>query len=357
MDHLPDEIDGYKLRLCSTDEIFQLEYSKSQSFLLGRRNTEEFDPDNILIEAFTFLDKKNRNHLEAERKTREDLLMLLKVSNFISWEFKGAITEWDTPVLVMEMGKKKVFVKVIKVALVLNFRDGIYHIVCVLPDLRRDLNIIFDNIPVLKKLIHSHNIDFADSEFELSDMTFSKKIFVYTNEANVDKKEEVRRFKLRKGIKLSIRDKYYRNKKMKKAKPDFFICHDWNDKKMVAKPIYEELTNRGYYVWLDETELLVGDSIQKKISKGIQNCIFGILILSKNLIKNKRWADFEAQSLMNRHITNNQRIILPIWHDVDEDDISEYSPYLIDKYALKTEDGIRSIVDGLEAKFKSYPNP
>jgi len=357
MDHLPDEINGYKLRVCYTDEIFQIEYSKSQSFLIGRRDTEEFDPDDILIEAFTILDRKSKNHEEAERKTREDLLMLLNVSNFISWEFKGAITEWDTPVLIMELGKKKVFIKVIKVALVLNFRDGIYHIVCVLPDLRRDLNIIFDNIQALKELIHSQNINFAESEFELFDMTFSRKIFVYTNEVNVDKKEVLKRFKLRKGINLSIRDKYYRNNKMKKAKPDFFICHDWNDKKMVAKPIYEELTSRGYYVWLDETELLIGDSIQKKISKGIQNCTFGILILSKNLIKNKRWADFEAQSLMNRHITNNQNIILPIWHNVDEVDISKYSPYLIDKYALKTEDGISSIVDGLEAKFKSYPIP
>jgi hypothetical protein len=283
--------------------------------------------------------------------------MLLNVSNFVKWEFKGSISEWETPVLTMKMGKdKRVFVKVIKVATVLNFRDGIYHIVCVLPNLKRDLKIIYDNIPTLKGLIQSIDKKFTGTEFELSDLTFSRKVIVYTNEVNVDKREVKKQFKLRKGITLSIRDKAYRVNKMKKTKPDFFICHDWHDKEAVAKPIYEELTKRGYYVWLDETELLVGDSIQKKITKGIQNCTFGILILSRNLIDNKRWADFEAQSLMNRHISNNQNIILPIWHDVDEMDISEYSPYLVDKYALRTDDGIEAITNGLEAKFDNYLN-
>jgi hypothetical protein len=89
---------------------------------------------------------------------------------------------------------------------------------------------------------------------------------------------------------------------MKIAKPDFFISHDSRDKKQVAKPLYEALTKRGFYVWLDETELLIGDSIQKSIINGIKECRFGIIILSKNIFQNHGWADFEIQSIMNKHV-------------------------------------------------------
>ena len=74
---------------------------------------------------------------------------------------------------------------------------------------------------------------------------------------------------------------------MKESKYDFFISHASEDKDSFVRPLAQELVDRGYKVWYDEFSLKVGDSIIQNISDGIQNSLYGILVLSKNFFSKK----------------------------------------------------------------------
>lgn len=66
---------------------------------------------------------------------------------------------------------------------------------------------------------------------------------------------------------------------------DIFVCHSSADMNDVARPLANLLTSKGMKVWLDETEILVGDSLQTKIDAGLANLQFGIVILSPSFAR------------------------------------------------------------------------
>lgn len=115
---------------------------------------------------------------------------------------------------------------------------------------------------------------------------------------------------------------------------DAFICHSSDDKESIVEHLAEKLLNNGYYVWYDNFEIEVGDSLREKIDKGLSKSNFGIVILSKSFFK-KKWTQYELNSLLAREI-EGQKVILPIWHGVTKKDILKYSPYLADKLGLNT---------------------
>ena len=48
------------------------------------------------------------------------------------------------------------------------------------------------------------------------------------------------------------------------------------------------------------------------------------------------WSEYEFKSFLNREINEKKIIILPIWHNVTVEEVKNYNPYLVDKYALNT---------------------
>ena len=127
---------------------------------------------------------------------------------------------------------------------------------------------------------------------------------------------------------------------------DFFICHASEDKDAIARPLYQELTRRGYRVWLDETALTLGDSLRSKIDEGILSCRFGIVIFSRAFFA-KNWANHELDGLVTRQM-QGPKVVLPVWHGVDRAFVASYSPSLADRLAIPTDHGISAIADAVE---------
>jgi hypothetical protein len=115
---------------------------------------------------------------------------------------------------------------------------------------------------------------------------------------------------------------------------DVFVSHASEDKESVAKPLAEKLRRLGLKVWFDEFELKIGDSLRRKIDRGLANSKFGIVILSKSFIK-KGWANYELDGIVTKSISG-QQVILPIWHDITKQEVIDYSPSLADKLARNT---------------------
>jgi hypothetical protein len=106
-----------------------------------------------------------------------------------------------------------------------------------------------------------------------------------------------------------------------------------------------------YRIWYDEFELRVGDSLRKSIDKGLLNSRFGIVVLSPAFFA-KNWPQYELNSLVAREM-DGEKVILPIWHGVDRDEVLEYSPALADKFALSTgRASIKKIAEALANTFE-----
>lgn len=118
------------------------------------------------------------------------------------------------------------------------------------------------------------------------------------------------------------------------SKYDIFIAHSFEDKDTVARPIAEKLSVFGVRVWFDEFALKVGDSLSHSIDKGLLKSTYGAVILSQSFF-NKGWTQYELRGLISKEI-GNDGTILPIWHEISQNEVFKYSPTLADKVALET---------------------
>ena len=118
-------------------------------------------------------------------------------------------------------------------------------------------------------------------------------------------------------------------------KYDVFISHASEDKDAVARPLAKELSALGLEVWFDEATLTVGDSLRRKIDEGLANSRFGLVILSRSFFE-KQWPQAELDALYSRQMSGDQKVILPVWHEISKDEILKAAPTLADLLGLQT---------------------
>lgn len=111
-----------------------------------------------------------------------------------------------------------------------------------------------------------------------------------------------------------------------------FLSHNSKDKPFVRK-LADDLRKKGHYVWVDEAEIKVGDSLIGKIEEGIENTEYLGVVISNNSNKSE-WVNREVRTALNQEIHNKKVKVLPILiEDV------EIPTFLLDKkYADFTSD-------------------
>ncbi len=115
---------------------------------------------------------------------------------------------------------------------------------------------------------------------------------------------------------------------------DIFLSHASEDKEDVARPLALRLQEHGLRVWYDEFELKIGDNLVAKLNAGIKGSRFGILVLSQDFFA-KRWTEYELDSLEYLAVTED-RVLFPIWHNVNEADVRAYRPSVAKLLAWNT---------------------
>lgn len=73
---------------------------------------------------------------------------------------------------------------------------------------------------------------------------------------------------------------------------DFFISHSSIDKETIVENLVKSLKDRGYSVWYDKNEILVGDNILNLVQEGLKNSFCLLLILTDNFVSSK-WTLYE----------------------------------------------------------------
>lgn len=121
---------------------------------------------------------------------------------------------------------------------------------------------------------------------------------------------------------------------------DAFISHASEDKQLV-RALTPKLRAAGLRIWLDEQELLLGDSLSEKINEGLAASRFGIVVLSLSFFE-KHWPRQELNGLAALE-ESGRKIILPVWHGVDKAAVAAYSPILADRVASNTDRGVAAV--------------
>ncbi len=125
------------------------------------------------------------------------------------------------------------------------------------------------------------------------------------------------------------------------ARHDVFVSHASEDK-TVARPLSQALVALGWSVWLDELELTIGDSLSGRIDSALAHSRFGVVVLSPAFFA-KPWPQRELAGLAAREVNAGFKVILPVWHNVDQSYIAERSPTLADRLGAITSAGIGTV--------------
>lgn len=115
---------------------------------------------------------------------------------------------------------------------------------------------------------------------------------------------------------------------------DVFISHASEDKDEVVRPLATALRDAGLSVWYDEFELRIGDSLRRKVDRGLGRSRFGVVVLSQAFF-GKGWPEYELDGLVTRTVSGEQ-ILLPIWHKVSKREVMDSSSSLADRLARST---------------------
>jgi len=128
---------------------------------------------------------------------------------------------------------------------------------------------------------------------------------------------------------------------------DVFVSHASEDKDSFVRPLADALTKSGLEVWYDEATLTVGDRLREAIDRGLARSRYGIVVLSRNFFA-KKWPREELEGLSTKEISG-VKVILPIWHEVSEGEVTEFSPTLAGRLAAKSSDSMEKVVRDLRA--------
>lgn len=124
---------------------------------------------------------------------------------------------------------------------------------------------------------------------------------------------------------------------------DFFISHASEDKEEIAKPLAEALQSIGFKVWYDEFTLKLGDSLNQTINPGLASSKRGIAILSNSFLA-KNWTRNELNALVAQEMASGEPKILPILHNITNQELREHFPTLVDKKNISSSEGLEEVI-------------
>lgn len=89
-----------------------------------------------------------------------------------------------------------------------------------------------------------------------------------------------------------------------------FLSHNWQDKPFVRSLAFR-LREAGHYVWIDEAEISVGDSLIRKISGALQDSDYVVAVISRTSVQSN-WVRKELELAMYREISGMTVHVLPV---------------------------------------------
>jgi len=103
---------------------------------------------------------------------------------------------------------------------------------------------------------------------------------------------------------------------MSNKQPKVFLSHASIDKPRV-RWIRDSLAQYGIKCWLDEDELLVGDSISRRIDDALDSADFIVFCISQESLQSE-WVNLEVRAVLSKQLKTKMPRILPVTLDGSE---------------------------------------
>ena len=117
---------------------------------------------------------------------------------------------------------------------------------------------------------------------------------------------------------------------------DVFLSHANQDKAEIVDELYESLEKLGISIFYDKETLEWGDNWKKRILEGTQKAEFAIIIISDNFF-GREWTEKELSEFLGRQNRNGQKLILPIVHNITNEDLREKYPSVADIQTIESQ--------------------
>lgn len=120
--------------------------------------------------------------------------------------------------------------------------------------------------------------------------------------------------------------------------PTVFLSHATEDKQRFALPFAERLVEKGLDVWVDQWEILAGDSLVKKIfAEGLDNASAVIVVISEHSL-HKRWVEEELDAAVVKRIEEGAKLIPIVLDGVQASDVPASIRHLFHERVSDTSD-------------------
>lgn len=137
-------------------------------------------------------------------------------------------------------------------------------------------------------------------------------------------------------------------------KVKIFISHSSKDK-VFARWLSTDLQNSGHEPWLDEWTISVGESIPQKISEGIKDAEFVIVILSQESVKS-RWVEREWQTKYWDEVSNGRIHVLPVlFQDCEIPELMKTKKYA--DFRNGYNEGLEDLLEAIDRLSKKHEKP
>ena len=135
---------------------------------------------------------------------------------------------------------------------------------------------------------------------------------------------------------------------MQPAEParEFFLCHVSDDKDTMVRPLARALEAQGMSCWLDEAEILVGDSLITAVQTGLKSSRYLVCFITDAFFE-RGWPNAELEAALSMQLGGRAMTVLPII-DCDTEKYKADYALLSPKKAARWSDGI----DGLVAELR-----
>lgn len=112
-------------------------------------------------------------------------------------------------------------------------------------------------------------------------------------------------------------------------KYDVFLSHANADKQDFVDELNSSLEKLGVKIFYDKKSLEWGDKWKDKILDGTKKAEFAIIVISENFF-DREWTEAELTRFLSRQNRNGQKLILPIIHNITNNDLRNKYPSVAD---------------------------
>jgi TIR domain len=106
------------------------------------------------------------------------------------------------------------------------------------------------------------------------------------------------------------------------------------------------LAKRGGIVWIDRSQLTVGDQIRQEIDRAVVGSRFGVVILSPIYVA-KRWTNWELDAFFAREGASGSKHVLPVRHGLTSDEVASTFPLVATRLSISTDIGFSAVAEAL----------